>query len=98
MPTAGKISGDNMTDQSRLAVLEKTTELQEDRLNSLSENMSTLATEFRGCIEKLTAQLATMNATLANMKGFWAGAAFALSLLGAGTALVLGKILDKVWP
>lgn len=87
-----------MSDEARLAVLEKTTDLQEDRLNSLSENLSTLATEFRGCIEKLTDQLSTMNVTLANMRGFWAGIVFSVSLLGAGAAFLLEKLVSKIWP
>lgn len=86
-----------MNDEVRIAILETTTKLQEDRINSLNDNLSTLATEFRGCIEKLTDQLSTMNTTLANMKGFWAGAAFTLSLLGAGLVVLLEKILNKIF-
>lgn len=87
-----------MSDNTRLAVLEKTTEIQEERLNSLDTSLTTLGTEFRACIEKLTDQLSAMNSTLANMKGFWAGIVFSVSLLGAGIAVLLGKFINTVWP
>lgn len=85
-------------EEVRLAILEKTTEVQEHRLDSLDSSLSTLATEFRGCIEKLTDSLSDMNSTLSNMKGFWAGIVFSVSILGAGVAMFIDRIITKLWP
>lgn len=87
-----------VSDNSRLAVLEKTTEIQEDRINSLDHSIATLATEFRESIKELVEQLSNTNSILSNMKGFWAGIAFSMSIIGAGAMLIFDKIIGKLWP